>query len=175
MLIKDNDSNDVATKREPLEEELEEIKEYHFHVYFFQDNKKDCEAAIALREKILELTKKGFFHPVPFHRVNYQPMGSYEVWCPKEHFSRVYSWFLLHRGDLSILIHPLTKEVVKDHTSRTAWIGPSVPLDVEKLPPILKKTPLQYPELGLGYSAPTEYLDSNEYAVFEDDLASNND
>ncbi|CAG8660674.1 2231_t:CDS:1, partial [Cetraspora pellucida] len=86
-----------------------------------------------------------------------------------------YSWFLLHRGDLSILIHPLTKELVKDHTSRSAWIGPSVPLDVEHLPPILKKTPLQYPELGLGYSARTEYLDSNEYAVLEDDLASNDD
>ncbi|CAG8728003.1 11544_t:CDS:1, partial [Racocetra fulgida] len=79
-----------------------------------------------------------------------------------------YSWFLLHRGDLSVLVHPLTKEQVKDHTNRATWLGASVPVDVEWMPPVLNKTPLQYPELGLGYSALTEYLDSNEYSVLEE-------
>ncbi|CAG8688943.1 23560_t:CDS:2, partial [Gigaspora rosea] len=155
MLVK-NDFNDLDPQKEPLEEELEEIKEYHFHVYFFQDNKKSAEAAVALREKILELTKKGFFHPVPYEIVNYEPRGSYEVWCPKEHFSRVYSWFLLHRGDLNVLVHPLTKEQAKDHSDRAVWMGASCPLDINKLIPVLRKTPRQYPDLGLGYSAPTD-------------------
>ncbi|CAG8790916.1 8791_t:CDS:2, partial [Dentiscutata erythropus] len=79
MLIKNNDFNDLDPQREPLEEELEEIKEYHFHVYFFQDNKKSCEAAVALREKILELIKKGFFHPVPYEIVNHEPRGPHTI------------------------------------------------------------------------------------------------
>ncbi|CAG8470559.1 8854_t:CDS:2 [Diversispora eburnea] len=151
----------VEVQREPLEEELEEIKEFHFHVYFFQKNQKQQESALKLREKIIELTEKGFFHPVPFQNVNYTPVGphsigSYEVWCPKEHFSRVYSWFIYHRGIHSVLIHPLTKEQLLDHTDRAAWMGTPVPLDVKKLTPVLQKTPAQYPELKLGYSAPPE-------------------
>ncbi|CAG8510761.1 18564_t:CDS:2 [Acaulospora morrowiae] len=170
MLIKSHDP--IAVKQEleeekssetrsSLDEELEEIKEFHFHVYFFQDNQKNRESALALREKIVELTKKGFFHPVPFHNINFSPVGphsigSYEVWCPKEYFSRTYSWFLLNRGVHSVLVHPLTKEQLIDHTDRAAWMGQSVPLDLKKLPPVLKEVPKQYPELGLGYSAPEE-------------------
>lgn len=137
----------------------EEIKEYHFHVYFFQTNEVSKNAALKLRDRLLDLTKKKFFHVVPLERVNMapigpHPIGSYEVWCPREHFSRVYSWFLLHHGELSILVHPLTKEEVKDHTDRATWIGKSLPLDISRLSPMLPQVPKQYPELGLGYSAP---------------------
>lgn len=79
------------------------------------------------------------------------------MWCPKEHFSRVYSWFTLHHGVHSILIHPLTKYEVLDHSDRSAWMGKPVPLDLTKIPEHLDKTPFQYPELGLGYSAPNNY------------------
>ncbi|CAB4394845.1 unnamed protein product [Rhizophagus irregularis] len=139
--------------------EAEEIKEYHFHVYFLQDNKQNRASALALREKIFKLIEKGFFHPVPLDTYNDSPrgphsIGSYEVWCPKEHFSRVYSWFALHHGVHSILIHPLTQYEVLDHSDRSAWMGKPVPLDLSKLPEYVDKIPLQYPELGLGYSAP---------------------
>lgn len=82
--------------------------------------------------------------------------GSYEVWCPKEYFSRVYSWFILHRGIHSVLIHPLTKEQLLDHSERAVWMGAPVPLDTKKLRPVLNKVPAQYPELKLGYNAPPE-------------------
>ncbi|CAG8619576.1 2333_t:CDS:2 [Paraglomus brasilianum] len=142
-----------------LDKELaEEIKEFHFHVYFFQDNETNKASALALRQRILDLVEEGFFHPVPLGRWNYAPIGphtigSYEVWCPKEHFSRVYSWFLLNRGPHSILIHPLTKEEVRDHSERAAWMGTPVPLDLSKLSVELDELPRQYPDLGLGYSA----------------------
>ncbi|CAG8573157.1 6522_t:CDS:2 [Diversispora eburnea] len=168
MLIKDyklskfetlEQSNPVEVQREPIEEELEEIKEFHFHVYFFQRD-----SAVKLREKIIKLTNKGFFHPVPYRITNFTP-GSYEVWCPKEYFSRVYSWFILHRGIHSVLIHPLTKDQLLDHTDRAVWMGSSVPLDTRWLRPVLPKTPSQYPELKLGYNAPpsdeTTDLDAN--------------
>nr|CAG8587716.1 70_t:CDS:2 [Entrophospora candida] len=134
----------------PLPEEVEEIKEYHFHVYFFQENKESCEAAAKLRNKIIELIDKRFFNPVPYHTVNHGPL----VWCPKEHFSRVYSWFLLHRNGLSVMIHPLTINEVKDHTENVTWMGKSIPLDITQLSDKLPEVPAQYPELKMGYSAP---------------------
>jgi len=76
------------------------------------------------------------------------------VWCPKEYFCRVYSWFILHRGIHSVLIHPLTKQERLDHSDRAVWMGKPFPLDLTKIPENLDHVPLQYPELGLGYSAP---------------------
>ncbi|RUS29214.1 DOPA-like domain-containing protein [Jimgerdemannia flammicorona] len=150
-----------AAPCERLPEEEEEIKEFHFHVYFFQNNEENRKSAEELREKILKLVDKGFFHIVPLWRINQQPIGphtigSYEVWAPKEHFSRAYSWFLLHRGVHSVLIHPLTREARRDHHERAAWLGTPVPLDLSQLPVFTIELPLQYPELKLGYSAPNE-------------------
>ncbi len=44
------------------------------------------------------------------------------------------SFFAINRGDFSILIHPRTREELKDHTARAIWLGPPVPLKVEILP-----------------------------------------
>ncbi|CAG8478517.1 5694_t:CDS:2 [Ambispora leptoticha] len=142
------------------EAEAEEIKEWHFHVYFFQENEKSKESALALRRKIIELIREGFFHPVPYASFNMVPMGphpigSYEVWCPKEHFARVFSWFVLNRGQHSVLVHPLTVEEMKDHAERAVWMGTPMPLDTKWLAERLPQVPLQYPELKMGYSAPT--------------------
>lgn len=75
---------------------------------------------------------------------------------PKEHFSRAYSWFVLHRGVHSVLIHPLTRWAKKDHSERAAWLGQPVPLDLSAMPEFEMELPLQYPELKLGYSAPSD-------------------
>ncbi|CAO3647474.1 unnamed protein product [Cunninghamella blakesleeana] len=135
----------------------EEIKEWHFHIYFFQNNNHQKEAALALRNRVLSLVQLGFFEVVPLHRVNYGPIGphtvgSYEVWCPTEYFARAFSYFTLNRGELSILIHPLTKYPLKDHSSRAVWLGPSFPLDLSALSEIDTGPLGQYPKLKLGYS-----------------------
>lgn len=55
----------------------------------------------------------------------------------------------------SVLVHPLTAEQRRDHESRNAWMGTPWPIYLEVLPndgPI----PLQYPELGLGWSTSPE-------------------
>jgi DOPA 4,5-dioxygenase len=149
----------------PISPELQseydnEIKEFHFHVYWFQNNAASYESAVRLRDRILELAKQGFFQVVPLkNAINTSPrgphpIGSYEVWCAREDFARCYSWFVLNRGQHSVLIHPLTREEVADHSSRAAWLGTPVPLDYSNLTPVLDHTPSQYPELGLGYNAP---------------------
>ncbi|RXW16040.1 hypothetical protein EST38_g9814 [Candolleomyces aberdarensis] len=123
-----------------------EIKEWHFHIYFHQNNERERSAALKLRDAVLRLRRDGAFVAVPLYRVNMgpigpHPVGSYEIWTPSETFASVFSYLSLYRGNLS------------DHEVRNAWIGPSFPLDLSTLPVKSEEIPLQYPELKLGYSA----------------------
>ncbi|KAL5533477.1 hypothetical protein ACEPAF_5253 [Sanghuangporus sanghuang] len=150
-----------------------EIKEWHFHIYFLQKNREQHRAALALRDAVLRLRRDGAFVAVPLFRVNTEPIGphpagSYEIWCPSELFASVFSYLCMSRGELSILVHPLTREQISsswflpnffpikqrtDHQFRNAWIGPSFPLNLSTLPLRSEDIPLQYPSLGLGYSS----------------------
>jgi len=153
-----NDRQDSPPQTD-LEQVLEdEIKEWHFHIYFHQRNEAEHSAALALRDAVLRLRRDGAFVAVPLWRVNLDPVGphpvgSYEIWCPQESFASLYSYLCLNRGDLSVLIHPLTREERKDHETRVAWLGPSFSLDLSMLPVKSVNVPLQYPSLGLGYSS----------------------
>lgn len=136
----------------------EEIKEYHFHIYFHQKNQKEHKEALELRDAVLRLRRAGAFVAVPLWRVNEWPMGphpvgSYEIWCPTESFASVFSYLCQHHGSLSVLIHPLTRRERLDHSARSAWIGSPFPLDLSTLPILSKEIPLQYPSLGYGYSS----------------------
>ncbi|KAF9036840.1 DOPA-like domain-containing protein [Panaeolus papilionaceus] len=134
-----------------------EIKEWHFHIYFHQKNQAEHQAALALRDAVLRLRRDGAFVAVPLFRVNVDPVGphpvgSYEIWVPSETFAAVFSYLCMNRGELSILVHPLTRDQRKDHETRNAWIGPSFPLDLSTLPLRSDEIPLQYPSLRMGYS-----------------------
>ncbi|KAF7777649.1 hypothetical protein Agabi119p4_3721 [Agaricus bisporus var. burnettii] len=136
-----------------------EIKEWHFHIYFHQNNYEEHSAALKLRDAVLRLRRDGAFVAVPLFRVNTNPIGphpvgSYEIWCPAETFSAVFSYMCLNRGNLSVLIHPLTREERRDHENRNTWLGQSYALDLSTLPVYTEDLPLQYPALRLGYSAP---------------------
>ncbi|KAH8100274.1 DOPA-like domain-containing protein [Cristinia sonorae] len=92
-----------------------EIKEWHFHIYFHQRNADEHHAALELRDAVLRLRRDGAFVAVPLFRVNVDPIGphpvgSYEIWCPSESFASVFSYLCMNRGNLSILVHPLTTE-----------------------------------------------------------------
>ncbi|KAI0315650.1 DOPA-like domain-containing protein [Amylostereum chailletii] len=142
-----------------LEQVLDsEIKEWHFHIYFHQNNADEHQAALELRDAVLRLRRDGAFVAVPLYRVNTSPMGphpvgSYEIWCPSESFASLFSYLCINRGELSILVHPLTREERLDHDTRKAWIGPSYPLDLSVLPVKSEEIPLQYASLKLGYSS----------------------
>ncbi|CAE6444137.1 unnamed protein product [Rhizoctonia solani] len=53
----------------------EEIREWHFHIYFLQRNAAQHAAALALRDAILRLRRDGAFVAVPLYRVNTAPIG----------------------------------------------------------------------------------------------------
>ena len=80
------------------------------------------------------------------------PVGSFEVWTPREFLPEMLSFMMYNRGSLSILVHPLGRTEVRDHTTDALWLGPSFRLDLSALNPDGGDDP-QYPELGLGYSS----------------------
>ena len=73
------------------------------------------------------------------------------MWTPKEYLAQALSFFMLRRGELTILLHPLSgSHAVEDHTGRAMWLGPEYRLNLNVLPEVDGDLP-QYPELGLGY------------------------
>lgn len=96
------------------------------------------------------------------------------VWVPDSSFSDVFFYLSTNRGNLrsapspllwkppsaprvaanttsSILVHPLTSDQRGDHETRNAWMGTPWPIFLDGLP-TEGEIPLQYPELGLGWS-----------------------
>ena len=71
---------------------------------------------------------------------------------PREYFAAYYSFIVANRGDLTIYMHPLGGNRLDDHAIHAFFLGEHYPLDLSVL--LENEQPLQYPELGLGYSAP---------------------
>jgi len=150
-----------------------EIKEYHFHTYWFQHRPESYEAALRIQSELIEAVSEGKFIVVlpgitneilpeinesEIPHINTDPIGphpcgSFETWVPKEYLNQAMSFFMQRRGELTILIHPLTRYSNEDHAARNMWLGPPMRLDFTALPEDVGKTPLQYAELKLGYSA----------------------
>ena len=162
------DSSDTAWKDDG------EIKEYHFHTYWFQSRTESYESALRIQKELITEVGEGKFIVVlpgitkdilpeidesKIPHINTEPMGphpcgSFETWVPKEYLNEALSFFMQRRGELTILIHPLTRWVNEDHGARNMWLGPPMRLDHAALPVDEGKAPeSQYPELKLGYSA----------------------
>ncbi|KAL7802354.1 DOPA-like domain-containing protein [Trichoderma aethiopicum] len=136
-------------------------REWHFHIYFLLQSPAETAAALALRDAVLRLRRDGAFVAVPLRRVNKEPIGphpagSYEIWVPDSSFSDVYFYLATNRQNLSILVHPLTSQQRRDHESRNAWLGTPWPIYLDGLPRESSDVPLQYPQLGLGWSSAAE-------------------
>ncbi|OQV16348.1 putative DOPA 4,5-dioxygenase [Hypsibius exemplaris] len=115
-----------------------EIIGYHFHTYFFQTNNASTRLAQTFRQAIQQQIDGGFLRGCRLNHFNTvprgpHPIGSYETCCNSSSLSRASSWFMQNHGDLSILLHPLTRWEILDHTTRSMWLGKSMPLDLSAL------------------------------------------
>ncbi|SJK97075.1 uncharacterized protein ARMOST_00325 [Armillaria ostoyae] len=72
-LIQSIPETDVATVT------ANEIKEYHFHIYFHQTNATEHYFALELRDAVLRLCRDGAFVAVPLFRVNTEANGPHPV------------------------------------------------------------------------------------------------
>ena len=60
-------------------------------------------------------------------------IGSYEVKCNVQEIGELLAWFMVHRGENSVMLHPLTRHEVRDHENRSMWLGNPIPLDLSQL------------------------------------------
>jgi len=98
---------------------------YHAHVYF---SDKSSDFAAQLRSQVTqEFT-------LSVGRFNRKPVGPHTMWSfsitfEKEDFEELVPWLDSARGKLSVLIHALTGDDIKDHTDFAYWLGKDVELD----------------------------------------------
>ncbi|KAI9374113.1 hypothetical protein BJX61DRAFT_532672 [Aspergillus egyptiacus] len=106
---------------------------FDIHIYHFQNNPDQVVFARALWERIRrefpELRIYTFWdkpvgpHPVAMFEVNLFTPAQFGAFVP---------WLVIHRGPLSVLIHPNTvdSDEERNHTQRATWLGERIPLDL---------------------------------------------
>ncbi|KAI4517416.1 hypothetical protein K525DRAFT_273635 [Schizophyllum commune Loenen D] len=107
---------------------------FDFHIYYMENIPTQKQFARELHERIRrefpELHIKTFWErPIGPH-----PVAMFEVDTFTPHTTGVlFSWLAVHRGPLSVLIHPNTGDDYRDHTELPIWMGQPWPLAVELL------------------------------------------
>ena len=106
-----------------------EVHGYHAHVYY------DV-ATLPLAEKLRKTLAAGF--PVELGRFSGEPVGphpvsQFAVIFTTEQFQTVVPWLMLNRDGLDILIHPLTDDMVDDHTVYALWLGMPIKLKLDTM------------------------------------------
>ena len=104
---------------------VDEIASYHAHIYF--EPATEREQALALREAI------GERFSVRLGTVWDRPVGPhsramYQVAFEPALFGTIVPWLMLNAGGLSVLIHPNTDNMRRDHLEDRLWLG--APLDL---------------------------------------------
>jgi aromatic ring-cleaving dioxygenase len=56
------------------------------------------------------------------------PVPQFQIIFTRKLFAEVVPWMMLNRESLDILVHPLTNDMVDDHTIYALWLGDPVAL-----------------------------------------------
>lgn len=110
---------------------MKEIVEYHAHIYFCT-SPKSILAANQLAEKINNRFK------VKVGKLNFKLVGPhtqpmFRVLFSKDQFSEFIQWLIFERGNLNILIHPVTGDSYLDHVEYGLWLGEKLAMKVDKM------------------------------------------
>jgi aromatic ring-cleaving dioxygenase len=112
---------------------------YHAHIYY--DAQTFDQAQILVEKSNRELgLQTGYMHR---QLVGPHPCWSCQVNFSSEEFDQYIEWLESHRDGLTILIHALSGDVIKDHTDFAYWLGDSVELNIGFLEEYLAKMQLQ--------------------------------
>ncbi len=102
---------------------------YHAHVYFDANT-------VAQARALCEEAARRF--PLRMGRVHEKPVGPHPDWSCQlafrpEIFKDLIPWLMLNRNGLTVLVHPLTGNDLRDHRDFPMWMGRSRPLDLSVL------------------------------------------
>jgi aromatic ring-cleaving dioxygenase len=106
-----------------------EVHGYHAHVYYNADT-------LPVAEKLRETLTATF--PVEAGRfsgeaVGPHPVPQFQIMFKTAEFQTVVPWLMLNREGLDILVHPLTDDMVDDHTVYALWLGTPIALKLDTM------------------------------------------
>lgn len=110
-------------------QDISSIERYHAHVYF-------DESTVDRAQLLCEAAGAKF--NVTVGRMHHKPIGPHPSWSCQLAFGRssytdLLTWLALNRNGLTILIHPLTGNDLKDHTNYALWMGVPQALNLDVL------------------------------------------
>jgi aromatic ring-cleaving dioxygenase len=102
---------------------------YHAHVYYDADS-------LPVAQKLRDTLAANF--PVEIGRfsgeaVGPHPVPQFQVIFKNDAFQSVVPWLMLNRAGLDILVHPLTDDMVDDHTVYALWLGVPIALKLDTM------------------------------------------
>jgi DOPA 4,5-dioxygenase len=100
---------------------------FHSHAYFDDSSPARVEEARAFMTRIQDTFAANphveVHSFIPF-AIGPHPRGSFEVLFTREAFVEYVTWMMFARPEnIDILVHPLTRSQVLDHTLRAFWLG----------------------------------------------------
>ena len=104
-----------------------EISGFHAHFYYEQITR---DSAFAIREALMKHAPTGVRVYPPIDRpIGPHPTPMFEIDFSHAQFHNVVTWLMLHHGEHSVLVHPITGDDNSDHFDYPIWIGKTLPLD----------------------------------------------
>ena len=105
---------------------------FHSHAYFDDSVPERVDEARAFMTRIQDTFAANphveVHSFIPF-AIGPHPRGSFEVLFTRDAFADYVAWLMFARPEnIDVLVHPLTRSQVLDHTSRTFWLGTPRPL-----------------------------------------------
>lgn len=104
------------------------VENYDIHIYFEKGTDSE-NLAYRLALEIKMLFPHALMSPTGIHEVGIvgpHAAPNFEVDIKPESFGEVVSWLQRNGKGLSVLIHPHTGDVVKDHLESALWLGKPV-------------------------------------------------
>jgi DOPA 4,5-dioxygenase len=102
---------------------------YHAHVYYSAETR-------PIAERLAQRLNENFDVEIgqfSGERVGPHPVPQFQMIFKNEQFATVVPWLMLNREGLDILLHPLTDDMVDDHTVYATWLGSPIELVLDQM------------------------------------------
>ena len=107
---------------------LPQLHGYHVHIYY-------DDATLPVAAKLRDSLASNF--PVQVGRnqgiAGPHPVPQMQVIFKTDAFQSVVPWLMFNREGLDILVHPLTDDMVDDHTVYALWLGTPIGLRLDTM------------------------------------------
>jgi len=105
---------------------VDNVEGYHAHVYFDAVTREQAQQVCQTATDIFGI-EMGHMHQKP---VGPHPCWSCQLSFSAQQFAAVVTWLAMHRDGLTVFIHPLSGDDLRDHRDFAMWLGKVEPLSL---------------------------------------------